>query len=224
MVQFNLKKREVSFKIVYYGPALVGKTTTLQALFSQTNESARGRLMTLEARDDRTLLFDTLPMPLPSDSGYQLSLKLYTVPGHSLHDVAHRMILRGVDAVVFVASSDPTVQSSNGTIWTQYLKNLEASERDIRSVPTVIQFNKQDVSGALTAEQIRAVQDYSGIPTYSTSALRGEGCSEALEGLLAILWQHLSAKQHLQDRLGLSNAQFQNHIRSIFSGAVEDSA
>ena len=160
MVQFNLKKREVSLKVVYYGPPLSGKTTNLQALFGRADPMARGRLVTLETRDDRTIYFDMLPVFLSSGSGHRLSFKLYTVPGQPLHNATRRVVLRGVDAVAFIASSERDQLDANTDSWRNYRENLTANHVDFKEVPTVIQFNKQDLPNVLTLNEIKTVEEF----------------------------------------------------------------
>src|SRR5512135_1722896 len=103
MVAFNHETREIAIKVVYYGPALSGKTTNLQALFQRIDPSVRGRLMTLDTKDDRTLFFDMMPVFFRSASGVKVKLKLYTVPGQVMHESTRRIVLQGTDAIAFVA-------------------------------------------------------------------------------------------------------------------------
>ena len=219
MVQFNLKKREVSLKVVYYGPPLSGKTTNLQALFGRADPMARGRLVTLETRDDRTIYFDMLPVFLSSGSGHRLSFKLYTVPGQPLHNATRRVVLRGVDAVAFIASSERDQLDANTDSWRNYRENLTANHVDFKEVPTVIQFNKQDLPNVLTLNEIKTVEEFSGIPAFASSALSGDGCYETLAGLLKRLWQHLSERQSLDQRLGLTMAEFESHVENVFGNS-----
>jgi signal recognition particle receptor subunit beta len=216
MVQFNAKKREISLKVVYYGPPLSGKTTNLQALFSVAGPGSRGRLVTLETRDDRTIYFDMLPVMLSSKSGYRLSFKIYTVPGQAMHNATRRVVLRGVDAVAFVATSERDQVEQNTDSWRNLRENLALNNIKIEETPLVIQFNKQDLPNTFEPEELEGVALYSGVPCYPASALLGEGCYETLSGLLGLLWRRLCEKQSLDKRLDLSTEEFETHVGRVF--------
>jgi signal recognition particle receptor subunit beta len=222
MVQFNLKRREITLKVVYYGPPLSGKTTNLRSIFAAADRRHRGRLVTLETRDDRTIYFDMLPVLLQTGSGHRLSVKLYTVPGQPVHDATRRLVLRGVDAVVFVASNERSELESNSASWRNFRDNLSANKLEIEQIPVVIQFNKQDLPNGFTGEEIRAVERFSGIATYGAVALTGDGCYETLRGLLFQLWDQLCRRQSLDERLGLSRAEFERHIERVFAPGRSD--
>ena len=148
MVQFNAETREIAVKVVYYGPALSGKTTNLQALFQKIDPKVRGRLMTLDTKDDRTLFFDMMPVFFRTRAGVKVKLKLYTVPGQVMHESTRRIVLQGTDAVVFVADSRRSEAAPTLAYWNNMLKNLEANGLDYRTLPIVIQMNKSDLEDA----------------------------------------------------------------------------
>lgn len=215
-MQFNVRKREVSLKIVYYGPALSGKTTNLQSLFETADKLSKGRLVTLETRDDRTIYFDMLPVVISSGSGFRLSFKLYTVPGQAVHNATRRVVLRGVDAVAFIASAERSELDANTESWLNFRENLEANHLDIQDVPTVIQFNKMDLADTVTQEEIDLVADFSTLPTFGAVALERTGCYETLRGLMLSLWDHLARRQSMDERLGIDRPTFEKHVESVF--------
>src|SRR3990172_10501929 len=145
MVAFNNELREIALKVVYYGPALSGKTTNLQSLFQKIDPKVRGRLMTLDTKDDRTLFFDMMPVFFRTTSGVKVKLKLYTVPGQVMHESTRRIVLQGTDAVAFVADGRRSEAASTLAYWNNMLKNLEANGLDPKSLPLVIQKNKMDL-------------------------------------------------------------------------------
>jgi len=216
MVQFNMKRREVSLKVVYYGPPLSGKTTNLQALFGLADRLSRGRLLTLETRDDRTIYFDMLPVFLSSASGHRLSFKLYTVPGQPIHNATRRVVLRGVDAIVFVASSERGELGNNRDSWMNLRQNLAINKLSLKDVPVVIQFNKQDIPNTLSQREIAAVEEYSKVPAFPATAIEGKGVRDTLHGLLLRLWDHLCTRQSFGERLGTSREEFSAHIQQVF--------
>src|SRR5512136_3363780 len=130
MVQFNPETREIAVKVVYYGPALSGKTTNLQALFQKIDPKVRGRLMTLDTKDDRTLFFDMMPVFFKTEAGVKVKLKLYTVPGQVIHESTRRIVLQGTDAVVFVADGRRSEAEATLPYWKNMLQNLEANRID----------------------------------------------------------------------------------------------
>src|SRR5512141_3359945 len=154
MVQFNPETREIAVKVVYYGPALSGKTTNLQALFQKIDPRVRGRLMTLDTKDDRTLFFDMMPVFFKSTSGVKVKLKLYTVPGQVMHESTRRIVLQGTDAVAFVADGRRSEAGPTLAYWNNMLKNLEANGLDPRTLPIVIQMNKRDLPDARAEQEL----------------------------------------------------------------------
>src|SRR5919198_3942720 len=148
MVAFNNESREIALKVVYYGPALSGKTTNLQALFQKIDPKVRGRLMTLDTKDDRTLFFDMMPVFFRSAAGAKVKLKLFTVPGQVMHESTRRIVLQGSDGIVFVADARRSETAVTRSYWTNMLANLEANTLDPRTLPLVVQLNKLDLPDA----------------------------------------------------------------------------
>ncbi len=212
MVQLNSEAREIAVKVVYYGPALSGKTTNLQALYQKIDPSVRGRLMTLDTKDDRTLFFDMMPVFFRTSAGVKVKLKLYTVPGQVIHESTRRIVLQGTDAIAFVADSRRSEAASTLAYWSNMLKNLEANGLDAASLPIVIQLNKRDLPDARAAadltDLVRAVQP----PIVPAVAIRGEGVLETLWTLLSLCYRNLDQGMRLSERFKLTEREFLSRI------------
>ena len=214
MVQFKPESRELAVKVVYYGPALSGKTTNLQALFQKMDAQVRGRLMTLDTKDDRTLFFDMMPVFFKTQSGVKVKLKLYTVPGQVMHESTRRIVLQGTDAVAFVADSRRSEDGATLAYWNNMLKNLEANGLDFRTLPIVVQMNKRDLEDGRRddglAEMRRVIQP----PVVPAVAIRGEGVVETLYALLQLCYRSLDAKVDLEAGWRVSEREFLGRIFS----------
>ncbi len=206
MVQFNPESREIAVKVVYYGPALSGKTTNLQALFQKIDARVRGRLMTLDTKDDRTLFFDMMPVFFKTQTGVKVKLKLYTVPGQVMHESTRRIVLQGTDAVAFVADSRRSETGSTLAYWNNMLKNLEANGLDYRTLPIVIQMNKRDLDDARGDDEVGDLRRVIQPPVVPAVAIRGEGVVETLYAVLQLCYRSLDrafgldAKWHVPER------------------------
>ncbi len=214
MVQFNNETREIAVKVVYYGPALSGKTTNLQALFQKIDPKVRGRLMTLDTKDDRTLFFDMMPVFFRTSTGVKVKLKLYTVPGQVMHESTRRIVLQGTDAVAFVADCRRSEAASTLAYWNNMLKNLEANGLDYRALPIVIQMNKQDLGDARGEGEYGDLFQQIQPPVIPGVATRGEGVLETLHILLQLTYRNLDSLVHLHEKWRISEREF---LESIFS-------
>jgi len=212
MVQINLKQREITLKIVYYGPALSGKTTNLQAVHQKLDPKARGRLMVLDTADDRTLFFDLMPVFFRTESGFTVKVKLYTVPGQVMHNSTRRIVLQGADGVVFIADSQKHLIKENNDSWRDMVGNLKINGLDINETPLVIQFNKLDLPDVRSDEELAELTRKSKEPVYKASAIRGEGVLETLEGILRLAWRALNGRIDLEEKLQISEGEFISHI------------
>ena len=154
MVLFNYSTKELTAKIVYYGPGLCGKTTNLQFIFESLPDEKRGRMLSLSTQTDRTLYFDFLPMDLGEIRGMKTRIQLYTVPGQVFYNETRKMVLKGVDGVVFVADSQTQMADANLESFRNLLENLEEHGADPDTIPTVLQFNKRDLPSILTVEEM----------------------------------------------------------------------
>ena len=212
MVQINLEQREITLKIVYYGPALSGKTTNLQAVHQILDPQVRGRLMVLDTSDDRTLFFDLMPVYFKTQSGFTVKVKLFTAPGQVMHNSTRRIILQGADGVAFVADSQKHMVKANNESWRGMVKNLQLNGIDIDGLPVVIQFNKRDLPNVRSDEEIENVARRGSEPVYKSVAIKGEGVMETLEGLLRLTWGSLNKKYDLEEKLKIAEDDFINQI------------
>jgi signal recognition particle receptor subunit beta len=191
----NPLAREISAKIVYYGPGLSGKTTTLQQVHASVRPETRGQLVSLSTEGDRTLFFDFLPLRVEQVRGLTLRLQLYTVPGQVFYDATRKLVLNGADGVVFVADSQPRAIDSNEESMGNLEQNLAELGIELRQFPFVIQYNKRDLREALPVADLRARLNRHGAPEFETVASRGEGVLPALKEVTRLVVRELRARQ-----------------------------
>ena len=209
MPDYQADDNKLTLKVVFYGPALSGKTTNLMQLHSLLNPERKGELMVLETRDDRTLFFDMLPIGLRGNSGLDLRLKLYTVPGQVQHDSTRKAVLSRADGVVFIADSQPSQQDHNATAFGNLEENLEKVGLDIDTLPMVVQFNKRDLPGVVDEQELQqrwAATPWA--PLMMASALQGKGVIESFRTLLDRLYTAISAEFALEQRHGIPRRAF----------------
>lgn len=221
MVQINHERRELSLKLVYYGPALSGKTTNLAALHDRVSSEVRGRLLSVDTKDDRTLFFDLLPIHFQSGD-FKVKIKLYTVPGQVMHASTRRLVLQGADAVAFIADAQRSATQSNNEAWRNMVEDMRANGIDPRTTPIVIQFNKMDLPDVRTEAEIRAAEARGSEPIFPSIAIRGEGVVETLHGLLQLTFRYLQQRYNLASILRIDEKGFLGEIfRNIdLSGAM----
>lgn len=209
-MQLNFAGREITIKLVYYGPALSGKTTNLRALHQLTTEDSRGRLMTLETRDDRTLFFDMLPLNLRAEDSHGMSVrvKVFTVPGQVLHAATRRLVLQGADGVAFVADSQVSETENNAASFLDLRANLKELGVPLKDMPVVIQFNKRDLPGIRPDPELEALAARGREPVFKAVAVSGDGVLETFFGLLDCTWQRLEAEHQLSSKVGIAEASF----------------
>jgi len=191
----NYATREITCKIVYYGPGRSGKTTNLQYVFGRVPESRRGRMVSLATHTDRTLFFDFLPLDLGSISGFATKFQLYTVPGQSYYASTRKLVLQGADGVVFVADSQARRLDDNLESLQDMQTNLLAQGVDVRQLPVVFQYNKQDLPGdlILSAPELDDALNFRAVPTFPADALHGGGVFETLKGISELVLRRLAA-------------------------------
>jgi hypothetical protein len=179
----NYVAREINCKIVYYGPGLGGKTTNLQYLYDVTSASNKGKLISLATETERTLFFDFLPLDLGQIRGLRARFHLYTVPGQVFYDASRKLILRGVDGVIFVADSQEERLDANLESVSNLERNLKEHGFDLAKIPYVLQLNKRDLSNAMTVEQLKKLLLVKGEPVFEAVATNGNGVLETLKGV-----------------------------------------
>lgn len=216
-MQIQVGAREATIKLVYYGPALSGKTTNLRALHDRTRQESRGRLMTLETRDDRTLFFDVLPFVFRPEEGegrpsmpnnMTLRVKVYTVPGQVIHASTRKLLLQGVDGIVFVADAQRSQTQANSDSFVNLRDNLNELGVAIKDVPLVIQFNKRDLEDARAASDIEDLARRGVDPVYMASAISGDGVLESFFALLHLTWSKLDRTHKLSELVGIESHRF----------------
>jgi signal recognition particle receptor subunit beta len=214
LVQIDFATRELTVKLVYYGPALSGKTTNLVAIHRLAVPEACGRLMTLETRDDRTLFFDLLPMSLKAGT-VRVRLKLFTVPGQVMHAGTRRLVLQGADGVAFIADSQRVEASANVAAFQDLRANLKDNGLDLSRMPLVIQFNKRDLPDIRTDAEIDALAQKGKEPVYKAIATRGIGVVETFLGLFHETWTRLEADHRLSAKFGIDPATIEAGVAAL---------
>jgi len=206
MVQINMADREITVKVVYYGPALSGKTTNLQQLHELIDSPSRGKMVTLDTADDRTLYFDFLPIQFGTQNGFSVKIKLFTVPGQVMHKSTRKVVLAGVDAIAFIADSQRSSASANAYSWRDMEANLKSNGIDFANMPKVVQFNKRDLPDIKPLEEIRAA--WGDIPTFPSVATRGEGVVETFRELLRLTYRQLDVKHQFAEKFAVTEEDF----------------
>jgi signal recognition particle receptor subunit beta len=221
MVQFNHAQREITLKVVYYGPALSGKTTNLQMVHQLLDPQSRGRLMSLDTADDRTLFFDLLPVFFKSKSGFKVKIKMYTVPGQIMHQSTRRIVLSGADGVAFIADSQLSEARANNEAWKSMMENLKQNGFGPDSIPIVIQFNKRDLPNVRTDAELEELRHKSKEPVFTGIAIRGDGVLETLFALLRLTFRNLTKQYDFEGKFGLSEREF---LGAIFKRVAPEHA
>lgn len=211
-MQLDFATKELTIKLVYYGPALSGKTTNLQSLHEVARGEAAGRLMTLDTKDDRTLFFDLLPLTFEDTSGLKVRLKVFTVPGQVIHSSTRRLVVQGADGVAFIADSRESETSTNTEAFIDLRDNLKAQNIKLEEMPLVIQFNKSDLPGARSEQEVAKMASGGREPVYLAVATRGQGVVECFVGLLYQTWQNLEKQHTLRDKFGFDGDAFVSNV------------
>jgi mutual gliding-motility protein MglA len=208
VIEYDEVERRMVLKLVYYGPALSGKTTNLLRLHDFLETEGRGDLMVLDTKDDRTIFFDLLPFFLEAPSGLKIKVKVYTVPGQVRHDATRKAVLQRADGVAFIADSQLAESTNNFGSFDNLEKNLSLVGLDIDEMPLVIQFNKRDLHEIIPEADIKRVWSPTGIALFMASALEGWGVAETFGGLLGRTYDRVDKRFSLSREHGLDRQTF----------------
>ncbi len=179
----NYSSREINCKIVYYGPGLCGKTTNLQYIYGKTSPDAKGKMISLATETERTLFFDFLPLSLGAIRGFKTRFHLYTVPGQVFYDASRKLILKGVDGVVFVADSQNERMDANIESLENLRVNLKEQGYELDKIPYVVQYNKRDLPNAASMEELRKALNPTNVPDFEAVAPKGVGVFDTLKAV-----------------------------------------
>ena len=191
MVQINFALKEVNCKVVFYGPGMSGKTTNLEIVHQKAPEENKGELTSISTDGDRTLFFDFMPLDLGNVAGMRTKFQLYTVPGQVYYNSTRKLVLQGVDGVIFVADSDPEKMDENIESYANLIENLAEYGKDVRELPHVIQYNKRDLPNAMPVAEIDSRLNKFGVPTFEAIAYTGEGVFPTLKTLAAMVLESI---------------------------------
>jgi signal recognition particle receptor subunit beta len=204
MAQVDFQRREIAIKLVYYGPALSGKTTNLQQIHARMDPKRRGKLLTLDTKEDRTLFFDLLPLAVKAASGVTVKVKLFTVPGQVMHNTTRKVVLQGCDGVAFIADSQIAETKNNNESFANLKANMKENRLDTEEIPIVIQFNKRDMPKVRTDDDLKRIASRGREPVFPATAIDGKGVPETFLGLAATTWDVLDKKMGLSEKHGIS--------------------
>ena len=192
MSMINYASREINCKIVYYGPGLGGKTTNLEYIYERVNPTTRGKLISLATETERTLFFDFLPVNLGSIRGFKTRFHLYTVPGQVYYNASRKLILKGVDGVVFVGDSQIERMDANVESMYNLAENLSEHGFDLQKLPFIVQYNKRDLPNVAAVSDLEAAINPMGVPSFEAVAIHGDGVFDTLKAVSKLVIKNLS--------------------------------
>lgn len=213
MTELNEQLQRLTIKLVYYGPALSGKTTNLTRLHDMLAPQLKGEMMTLETEGDRTLFFDLLPIGITAPSGLLIKFKLFTVPGQVIHDGTRKAVLSRADGVMFVADAQTNQIYNNGASFDNLISNAGMVGLDLSTLPLVVQFNKCDLPDILSKEEIMSRWSQAPWPVFFASALAGEGVLESFTALLGAVYHNLDKQFNFERQHGLNRDAFISAVK-----------
>lgn len=190
----DTKKKEINVKIVYYGPALSGKTTNLKVIYAKLNPKFRGELVTVDTKGERTLYFDFLPVEVTLPGGFKVKFHIYTVPGQVFYKASRKLVLKGADGIVFVADSSPDRREANIQIMQELKEILEEQGITLDSIPLVLQYNKRDLPNALDVDTLNADLNHLNVDYFLAVASQEKGVFETLDAIVKLVIKKLMSK------------------------------
>jgi len=194
MAFVNYNNKEITVKIVYYGPALSGKTTCLRNIYSSQSLDKKGKLITLDTDGDRTLFFDFLPIELGKIGDYSVKVQLYTVPGQVAYDTTRKLVLQGADGIVYVADSQVIMREQNIESYNNLVKNMKLNNLSDKNIPIILHFNKRDLADVLTIDELNDILNKDNKPFFPTIATKGENVIEGLHAIMKMVIINLKNK------------------------------
>lgn len=212
MIEYDELENKMVIKLVYYGPALSGKTTNLLCLHDILDIKGRGDLMTLDTTDDRTVFFDLLPFYFVTPGGMKIKVKVFTVPGQVRHDSTRKAVLARADGVAFIADSQLSEAQNNVESFQNLEQNLKLVGLDIEKIPLAIQFNKRDLKDILSEEEIRKTWEPTGVSIFLASALKSIGVIETFKRLVELTYDHLETRYNISKDHKLTKEMFVNEL------------
>lgn len=215
MVEYDELEKKMVIKLVYYGPALSGKTTNLLQLHDILDIEGRSELMLMDTKDDRTIYFDLLPFYFISPTGMKIKVKVYTVPGQVRHDTTRKAVLARADGVAFIADSQLREAENNFESFQNLERNLSLVGLDIAKIPLVIQFNKRDLKDIITEVEIEKRWGPTGIPIFTASALQGWGVQETFKALVELSYDYIEDRYGLNEKHRVTKTMFVDKITRI---------
>ena len=219
MARIDLAEREITLKLVYYGPALSGKTTNLRNIHERAEAQSRGRMLVLDTQADRTLFFDLLPLHFTAEDGFVVRVRVYTVPGQVMHNATRKVVLQDVDGVAFVADSRVSETSAVNDAFANLRENLRENGIDPDKVPVVVQMNKRDLPNVRAPEELAPLQQR-GKPVLTASALHDEGVLPTFFALCRLTFEELDRRHGLSRRFGLTVEFFLRELAALFGNRL----
>jgi signal recognition particle receptor subunit beta len=223
MSTVNMMAREIAAKVVFYGPGLSGKTTTLKKIYESVKPAHRGELMSLPTEADRTLFFDFLPVKVERVGEYSVRLALYTVPGQVFYNATRKLVLQGADGVVFVADSQEAAEDANRESMVNLEENLAEQGIRLEKFPLVVQYNKRDLPAAVPVERLRSLLNTRGVPDFETCATSGQGVLDTLKAVMRLVIRDLRQKRVVPPVRGAEaaaeNADLEGQLRQHLPGS-----